>query len=245
MRYLIYLLIIANLVFFAWYPRPLERDDDRRALPPLPPNVDTLVLLSERDGQPPAGGAPATVDATAADAPAPASVAPELVQQTEPAAPEPAVEARPLGVCQSVGPFREPALADQIGRLLRDAGYQPQRREARAREQTGYWVYLPPMPRRRAREIVADLDAHGMKDYYIGKGNFISLGIFRSRGKAAVRRRKVRRLGYDAILEPRYRNRKVYWLDMTTPGKPLADTPLWDKLVKKAPQITTEPLACP
>ena len=244
MRYLIYLLLLANLAFFVWYPRPLEQDSERRALPPLPAGVDTLVLLSERDAQSAGTEAPAAAAETPAAPPATPAPEPEPEPEQEPG-PAPAAEAVPVTLCQSVGPFLTRADADRAGRLLRDAGYEPQRRDARTREQTGYWVYLPPMPRRRAREIVADLDAHGMKDHYIGKDNFISLGIFRSRGKAAVRRRKVRRLGYDALLEPRYRKRTVYWLDMKTPGRPLADTPLWQKLAGKDPKIRIEPLTCP
>lgn len=245
MRYLIYVLIIANLVFFAWYPRPLDREADEARLRPLPPDVDTLVLLSERDRR---QADDLQADAVSAPArPGPAAETglagagqpgqPDVVSKEEEPPP-------PALICQTVGPFRDQANAHRVEKQLRQQGYIPRLREGKVREQAGYWVYLPAMPRKRAREIVADLDAHGMKDYYIGKQNFISLGIFTSRSKAEDRRRRVAQLGYDAVLDPRYRNRKVYWLDMEASRESLAGRPLWQKLSENYPKIVVQGISC-
>lgn len=246
MRYLIYALIIANLAFFIGYPRHPLPDPDQRRLPPLPPDVDTLVLLSERGAS--AGSPIESADGTAVST---ASAAHQQGPEPEPDIGEtpPAVvtgpsEPAPVLICQTVGPFRERANAGEVAEQLQQQGYKPHLRDGKVREQAGYWVYLPAMPSQRAREIVTDLQAHGMKDYYVGKRNFISLGIFSDRNKAEIRQQRVQGLGYEAVLDPRFRNRKVYWLDLEEPGRPLADTPLWTEVYEKNPDITVQEVSC-
>jgi len=259
-RYLVYLLIIANLAFFAWYqyyPLPAPRPS---VIKPLPPGVEQLTLLSERqhsieqatseadtpieqEEEPPDTGT--TVD----DKPEPIDE-PVAVPDAEPDEPEvasvPEREDVPESesVCQTVGPLLDQADVSSLSAMLSKEGYEATVRRGEAREPAGYWVYMPAMPASQARRIVNDLDAHGMKDYFIGKQSYISLGIFSERDKAQTRLQQVAALGYEAVLDQRYRTRNVYWLDIEEPGVPLLGSPVWEKIQAQHADIRVQRVSC-
>ena len=59
MRHIVYLLLVANLLFFAWNHFQVQKTvDSVQSLPPLPAGVNTLVTLQEheRDMSVPADG---------------------------------------------------------------------------------------------------------------------------------------------------------------------------------------------
>jgi hypothetical protein len=103
---------------------------------------------------------------------------------------------------------------------------------------------MPAMPASKARSIVADLDAHGMKDYFIGRKNHISLGIFSTEKKARKRLTRVKELGYDAELGQRYRNRAVYWLDVEAGELPLPGSQIWKEIQAEHTDIRIEQVSC-
>ena len=245
MRYIAWILLVANIAFFAWNfvlsPAPV-----RVALrvAPVPPGIDTLVLLSER-GPEPADVADAS--ATPAAPSAPAGVSDEAPQHEvqSVADAEPVVPDAPAPrVCRTVGPFLEKEDATQVFVELAKQGYVLNVRDGDVREPAGYWVYLPAPNAEEARNIVADLDAHGMKDYFIGKQNHISLGIFSGKDKARIRQQTVKRLGYDAILDQRYRMRDVFWLDVEEQDQPLLGSEIWRKLQARHADIRAQRVSC-
>lgn len=270
MRYLVYLLLIANMGYFTWHwyqPGPMP-EVVRPA--PVPPGVNQLVLLSERSS----AVAERLDDAQQSSqeaTPAPALSA-EPVAAMEPlATPQPgsqvqsAEQAQPAGevaqparkdtseqavavsaerVCQTLGPFLKKHDVTAVFALLSRNGYVLKVRDGDAREPAGYWVYLPAMEANEARRIVADLDAHGMKDYYIGKQNYISLGIFSGKDKAERRLMEVKRLGYDAILDQRFRTRDVYWLDVGEGGTPLLGTDIWEQIQAEHADVRAQRVSC-
>ena len=75
-------------------------------------------------------------------------------------------------------------------------------------------IYLPAMPREQALEYKAVLDENKDKEYFIGKDNIISLGAFKEKVRADRRMKQLRKIGIRAILEPRYKTRNVFWLDL-------------------------------
>jgi hypothetical protein len=263
-RYLVYLLLVANLGYFAWnwfQPRP-SPPVVRPA--PVAPDVRQLVLLSERStasakrlagGAPDGGGAakepapgarpePVAAMEPVADAQAEPQVqqAPQPVQAA-PAVPE-AVAAPAENICQTLGPFLKKHDVTAVFALLARNGYEVNVRDSDTRVPNGYWVYLPAMQASQARRIVADLDAHGMTDYYIGKQNYISLGIFSGKDKAERRLQEVKRLGYEPKIDQRYRTRDVYWLDVNGHGTPLLGSEAWEQIQSQHTDVRAQRVSC-
>lgn len=226
MRYLIALLLLANLVFFFWYPGVDNKTVLSNRLPPLPPEIRPLVLLSER--------APTNTEYLD-EASQPISI------DANSMLPAPASKERH---CLTIGPYFDKAQAKAVSSLLGKHHLAPRMRTGNLEEPAGYWVYMPAMPPGRAREIVADLDEQGMKDYFIGKNNVISLGIFSDQKKAATRQQQVATIGYDSRLNRRYRTRQVYWLDIEETGQPLQVNPVWLLLLKENPKIAAQKVSC-
>lgn len=243
MRYLLYLLIIANLAFWAWYPRPPEPVSIfSPSAWPLPPDVDTLVLLGERakttpesgGGEKPAVGTPPP----AAPEPAPASDEMEAPSQV------PASEPLPLPRCHTIGPFMAEKTQITVARLLKKAGLDAKQRTSDVQEQIGYWVYLPAMTAAEAKRVADRLLEQGVSDYFIGKQNYISLGAFSDKAAAETRRRRITDMGYAPRLDPRFRNRTAYWLDVVEDGTTSLTEERWSEIRETYPEARRQSLSC-
>lgn len=254
MRQLAWLLLLANLGMFAWLLTQPEPQITRYRPVPVPPGIEPLVLLSERStGTDKAGAdahhaAPPAEQQVAAVADAPDD-APESDTQPETVEADatPPVEQlapAPEPVCQTVGPFMKETDAKGISRKLAELGYQPSLRTGEVRIPAGYWVYMPSMRAAEARRIVAELDAHGMTDYYIGKQNYISLGIFSGKRKAQVRLEQVKALGFDAILDQRFRTTTVYWVDIREGETPLLGSAVWPDIQAQYAEVRVQRISC-
>jgi hypothetical protein len=252
-RYLVYALVLANLAYFVWHQySPIEKSREMKPVP-LAPGIEPLVLLKERKSPEPA----ATVETEKAGqvqqpvTPAETETETEAIPVVEYSAPVQAEETRdamassePERVCQTIGPLLDKNDAASVSAQLYKQGYQPAVRGGEVREPSGYWVYMPAMPASEARAIVDDLDANGMKDYFIGKRNHISLGIFSSKRKARARQNRIKTLGYDAVLDQRYRTRIVYWLDIEEKGQPLLSSEFWGGIQAQHADIRVQRVSC-
>ena len=198
MRHLVYLLLVANVVFFGWKlfetqsPEPLVR-----AMPPLPDNVSRLVTLQEQQA------------ATAGE---------QVVTDLETLTAEQPPGAGAVLQCQALGPFLAVDAMRPIAAELGELGLQPEQRQVQSKELIGYWVYLPAMPREEIRTVLATLEDYNDKEYYVGKGNFISLGTFKSMERAERRLQSVRKMGLEATLEERFATQNAFWLDIQSDG---------------------------
>ncbi len=261
MRYLAWLLLAANLGMLAWLlTQPQPQPVAYRPIP-VPPGVQPLLLLSERSANSAAAAGRALAE------PPPSSPPPPLPQSSStetppqaaplpgaasgPGAPEsdspgetppPVVERN--AVCLAMGPLMAESEAKTLDAQLSAAGYRPHLRIGEARNPAGYWVYMPAMPASEARRIVAELDARGMTDYFIGSQNYISLGIFSVKSKARTRLEQIRALGFDAILDQRYRTRKVYWIDIEPAEKPLLVSEVWSQIQAQRPELRLQRVSC-
>ena len=261
MRYLAYLLVLANLAYFSWYQYSPRQKPAEIVPVPVPPGINQLVLLSERViAEPPAESrqveavkeAAEPVEHRAAVArqtetrddmeQANASSAVTQDRAVEPD-PEP-VSVAPEPVCHTIGPLPDNGDVTSISKQLSGHGFQLNVRGDKVRVPAGYWVYMPAMPAGKARSIVADLDAQGMKDYFIGRQNHISLGIFSTEKKARKRLKRVKELGYDAELGQRYRNRAVYWLDVEEGELPLLGLQVWEEIQAQHTDIRVQQVSC-
>ena len=163
--------------------------------------------------------------------------------QAAPTVPE-AVAAPDERICQTLGPLFKKHDVTAVFALLARNGYEVNVRDSDTRVPNGYWVYLPAMQASQARRIVADLDAHGMTDYYIGKQNYISLGIFSDKDKAERRLQEVQRLGYEPKVDQRYRTRDVYWLDVEGRGTPLLRSEIWEQIQSQHTDVRVQRVSC-
>ena len=259
MRYLIYLLIIANLAFFAWYPRPqVPQDPYPVHAPPVHPDVETLVLLSERQladeyHQAKRAGSPQATEPepTAGSGDGALADADESSVEETPAAappqpePEPPPEpAEPVAVCYTLGPFNAETDAKAAARQLTRWGLSPKRRTSDVQEQNGYWVYLPAMPAAEAKAVAESLDEQGFTDYFIGRQNYISLGLFSDKTTAERRRSQVERMGIEPRVGPRFKTRTAYWLDIEEWSDKLLPPARWSELETDHPDAQRQPVAC-
>jgi hypothetical protein len=221
MRYVVYLLLVANAVYFTWNllsdsPGPRLA----RRLPPIPESVRTLVTLRELR--------------EASKQPADKSEV-EAITQLEPPGAGPA-----LG-CQTLGPFLAAADLQQAANELDSRGLAAQSYENEESVEVGYWIYLPPMEWETARKITGMLDEKGDKEYYIGKENLIALGAFDTMTRAKTRLEKVRKYGLEPLLEPRYKTRTVHWLELKTAGNDRKDMAA---ILEEYPDIRLQDAAC-
>ncbi len=222
-------------MLFAWiYAQPVSQPPVYRSAS-IPSGIAPLVLLSERANLPPV------------------KVEPEEQSEPEPAELQPDKDAPPEvatdislseRTCHTIGPLAQVDEVTRIAQNLNAQGFVTRRRSSTVRQPSGYWVYLPAMPAAEARHIVSELSANGMKDYFIGKQNYISLGIFRSKEQAQVRLEQVTAFGYEPVLEQRYRNRTEYWLDVEAAAQSLQASPIWRQVKVRLPDIRVEDIKC-
>jgi len=296
MRHVIYLLLVANLVFFGWHVLQLQKEDGiaLRTLPPIPATAVPLVSLQEMEQQqepvPESEPELELVLEPELLEPAPElelvlepellEPAPELESVLEPELLESAPELEPVPEpesdlesvpepellepgedlamieslnelqppsnggaigCQTLGPIMAVAQLRSLDGKLGELGLEPRRRTTGDQKAIGYWVFLPAMERSQALEIKARLDKHKDKDYYIGKDNLISLGIFKVKSRADVRLGQVRKLGLEAVLEARYRKDTVHWLDIDRQSGDALDL---GAVLEEYPGISLQEQAC-
>ena len=198
MRHLVYLLLVANVVFFGWNLFDNHSPESRVIkMPPLPDNVSRLVTLQEQQ-------ADATGENVITDL--------ETLTAEQPPGAGAALQ------CQALGPFLAVDAMQQIAAELGELGLQPEQRQVESKELTGFWVYLPAMSRDEIRTVLGTLEDYNDKEYYVGKGNFISLGTFKSMERAERRLESVRKMGLEATLEERFATQNSFWLDIQSDG---------------------------
>lgn len=281
MRYAVYLLLVANLAFFAWLYRTHEQyvPPDGPVVTVLPATVESLRLLRERgvdtvvahggDRLPPAPedspsppaptGEVATLDA-GPEGPLPESAeAPgEAVSSTdqegtdvaagngralaEALPPQPA--AAPVRICQTIGPFLARRDAERLVGQLAEAGPQAVIRVSQMQQPNGYWVYLPEMERNAARRTVRELQARGVEDYYLGRQNVISLGLFSDRRTAEARMREIAAMGYEPKVEERFKSRDMYWVDLEEQEPDRLSDERWQVLLGPLADIRRQSVSC-
>jgi len=239
-RYLIYLLVIANLAFWAWYPAPPEPMPRDAALS-LPPGVESLVLLREREQEP---KPPETDPPLAPEPQASESPGDDMPLEETPPEPEPVAVEVPVDRCYSIGPFMAAEDQSAAAASLRRAGLEVKPRSSDVQEPIGYWVYLPAMASEEARRVAAALTRQGVTDYFIGKQNYISLGAFSAKSTAEERRRQITALGYEPRLDPRFRTRTAFWLDVLESAAAPVPEERWAEIQARYPEAWRQSLSC-
>ena len=205
MRTLFFLLVLANVAFFAW---------------------------SRFAGAPDAGGDPLPTgrqiepEKLRIISPDDLPAAP-VAQKPAPPAPPPPPPAPPPIACLEWGSFTV-ADAPRAEQALEPLALGTRLAQRRSEETTSWWVFIPPQSTRQgALKKTAELRALGVKDYFIvqEEGDHrwaVSLGVFRSAEAAQARLAALRGQGVrTAEVGPRDTVAAKVWYQVTSVDAPL------------------------
>ena len=224
MRYVIFLLIALNCVYFT--SQTLLNSpgtQDTHPFPPLPPDVRQLVTLQElqRDEQPlPADTGKRIEDLTAAEPPG------AVIPMT----------------CKALGPILAKSELKALEQRLGKLGLDPKPQTRYVQEQVGYSVLLPARQYDEAVQIKRRLENENFTTIIIGIDNVISLGSFSDESQAKKILARADALGLDPRIEPSYAKRSTYWLIF--PERENRDPGLTG-LIRKHPDLRMENTNCP
>ena len=255
MRHIVYLLLIANVLYLGWN---LSQDKAaaqmQPSLPPIPDGVPTLVMLRElADNEMPVTG---REDSAETDKQADVragyqeSSTTEIFEGQETGsendpflASTEKPDSRPARVCKALGPFDEFAAVETVSDRLVSMGLIPMLRSEDSRVLDDYWIYLPGKGRQYSQKIVQQLKAENINDYYVYDTDdyLISLGTFRSIGLAEKQLANFRQMGLDAVLEKRYKTRVEHWLELSVEEK--FDTQL-ENIAMETPGLQLNTSSC-
>lgn len=271
MRYLVIFLFVANIAFFVWYPRPAPQLMHTESTTTLPPVEGYLTLLSERSDIEVVGQQPVVTDefpvelATADVLQTEVATSEEVVEVKEITDAEEAVGAEEVAeignaeeeaplpevvaevftpACYALGPVEAEDKANVIQVKLSHEGFTANTRSGEIKEPAGYMVFLPAMPADEAKRVVTDLRKHGVKDYFVGKKNFISLGIYSRKGKANIRQQQIIDYGYEAKLWDRFHTRAIFWVDVGEQAEPLMASVTWQDIQSENPGLGIQQVSC-
>ena len=256
MRYLVIFLLAANVAFFVWYPRPPPQLNPAELTATLPPVDGRLTLLSERPEIEVVREQTVVADefpvelATADVLQTEVATAEEVVEVKEITQVEAAVEVEEVATevftpaCYALGPVADEDKAKVVQINLSHEGFTTNTRSGEIKEPAGYMVFLPAMPADEAKRVVTDLRKHGVKDYFVGKKNFISLGIFSRKGKARIRQQQIVDYGYEAKIWDRFHTRTIFWIDVEEQAEPLLESAPWQDIQSENRDLGIQQVSC-
>ena len=195
MRHVIYLLLVANALYFSWHLVESSSDNNvHRVAVTLPPGVKSIETLRERE------------ERRTREKLASVAEIERLVENEPPAA-------GLAAVCHTLGPFLTRKELADVRQTLREQELDVKERSGQIEEEIGHWVYLPAMKRATALQTARVLDRSKVNDYFIGQENLISLGVFAEKGRAEKHQETIRSLGFEPQIEARFKVRDASWLD--------------------------------
>lgn len=223
MRLLVLLLLLLNLLTFAWIqwgqPEPLAapaefHPEKIRIVDESASSAETAATVSPAQ----ATAAQAVTDKTPAHIP-PASPVTTPVANTPPA---PAAKPAMHGVCMEWGPIAINRVEDAQIRLNRLKLGDRLSAEDATTHGGPYWVYYPPLKTKAdADDKAVELQSKGVKDITVvrdGKWqNAISMGLYSKEAIANVRVDNLKKLGITAQIEARGKAARLFTLrDLST-----------------------------
>lgn len=271
MRLLFFVLLLANLGFFAWQYQARGGLTDQEAvydkIPAVDPGVSPLVLLSEReDASPmqPATGAETLPLSQTPSSDASADAMPEPAEeaiQPEPRETELVIEDAPVPgearaatviarYCFEIGPSEDRAMMERLQHEAQESGARADLSEQTRTVQDGYWIRLPEyLSYDQARSRYRELQKKGVDDIAIvplpDKRYFISLGVYKRKDTVEDRRKEVLAAGITPMIEDRMVDRAEYsvTVEYETPD-PAQLRELRGRLTTRAPKLPLRETEC-
>jgi len=242
MKVVVLLLLIANLVFFAWqYPQQQWIEGQQ---------------VSEMSGAEVAGENVAVAPSLMMLKELPPTIAAKVVTVNADKATSAVLTKKKNGqnattdpVCWSLGPFADARLADRGLKILTAQSIKGRVNERKSRALVGYRVQLPEQGSKAAAQgTMRSLRGRGVKDVAIlaDKGRyFVSLGFFSKSSSARTRSAAVRKLGYKPLTEKVFRSEGGYWLDLYSATDKARLDKAWVTLSRAYPKVRRETRDCP
>ena len=180
---------------------PLAAVEEVQSIQTGEPDISDIATLGEADVT--------ETETLAAEPPAEATVE----EPADPPADEPVSD-----LCYTLGPFREMKTLRTVTREIKDFVIEASFRSREEQEQSMFRVYLKPVGgKREAKALIKQLVSKNIRDYFIitdgPNKNGISLGYFSEKSRAQRHAARVRKSGFDAVVEPVFRSYTIYWLD--------------------------------
>jgi hypothetical protein len=196
MRALFLLLLLANILFFAWgYWVAPPREMPGFA---APSHAESRSIRLVRES--PLVNELSDVGASGPDG-----------------APDPGLEA---AQCVSIGPFTERAAAGATVARLADLGFTSRPRDSTDEVWAGHWVRVPDLATPEdANNAIAALKALGVTEAVVvadeeTPGNVVSLGVFSEQAQADDAAALARQAGLNPVITDRFRTADVFWVDV-------------------------------
>lgn len=213
MRLLLFVLVMANVAYFAWqnYFKPAPESRVRQISAPVSNTLPTLVLLSEAQSR-----TGALADGR------------RLPQGSQ------------AGLVQ-LGGFLERARAEELRQRLLSLGVDGQIVQKDTAAEQEYWVYMPPLSSRAATlRLLKELQARKLDGFLITQGelsNGISLGIFPHENSAEAILERLQIAGYQAQIKKISRKQSAYWFEISREGQRLVDEKILEALLQDFPSM--------
>ena len=228
MRWIILVLVFANLGYFAWGSFQ-ESKSDYQVNPVTAEVAETgrrLVLLSESK--------------SVSSVKEKTTVVSKPLSDTK--------EQNDTAQCLALGPFQNPDIVDQVQQRLFSLGIGSRERADQNSEAADYWVHIPPLAGRDAAiRLLRELQAQKFDSFVITQGelsNGISLGLFSKYDSAKTVRRRLMNAGYPVEIKTLSRQPESWWLELNSGAEEKLDDYFWDELVKRVPGIKKAKKSC-
>ncbi len=208
---------------------------DHAATATAAPNTDATSRAA-----PESGGGGTSGGASAVSGPSPQGSA----QKPASSADAGAGDATSTASCYRVGPLPHAAAAAALSTRLAQQGLNAKVDKVQTKQPDGYWVFLPPMSHDEAVGVSEDLSSKGIKDYFIGKDNYISLGIFNGPQSAEQRRQQIADMGYAPKVEQHFTTKVQYWLAVRVAGDKSVSDADWARALSATPDVQRQPSSC-
>lgn len=214
MKWFVIVLLIANVVLFAWRFNEHLHTQARAtaAAPSLPADAPSLQLVSELPVLPPRR----EVEKTAGSEPLAAET---TVVQAVDLSTEINSDAIASDTCVEIGPLADQQSVATVRNWLHTRTTIVHTRAETVRERRYFWIYLEPASPEQARKNLNDLAQRGVKDYMLiqrgGLKNAISLGLFRSQDSVNRRLAEMTEQGYKPVVVPQFETTENFWIRAT------------------------------
>ena len=267
MRAVALLLLIANLVFFAWqFPqqqfqdsRQMERSpsaggtaktqtpgEPLMMLKELPSTVAEKIVTVEAAKPPAAKKTPASETAKLPEAttkPVIKTTEPPVVTKTT------AVTTPPVPTCWTLGPFADNRQADRGLTILGKEGINAKIQKQSENTLAGYRVQLPAQGTKAAAErTMNELRDRGVKDIALRTDDgaySVSLGFFTRVESAQQRSTMIGKLGYKALIQKVYREQDSFRLDLYQVTDSSRLDKAWVRVSAAYPMVKRHSMNCP
>jgi hypothetical protein len=138
----------------------------------------------------------------------------EAVQEDDVMVAEETIDNR---LCYTIGPFKDKTRALEVSARYSSNNVKTDLKSSEEQEYLGIMVYISNHKTRQAAvDTAAALARKGFRDSLIvnesDKSNALSLGVFGLKKNADRLMARLKKLNYEVMSEPRYRERTIYWV---------------------------------